>query len=91
MQTKGLLLLDVGLKSACMQVSHLVISLSSMTLAFAFIFGNSLRTLYESVVFLFVVRPYKVGVLHTASCLQCMRCAAESVHACARPNSHVQR
>ena len=42
-------------------VSHLVISLSSMTLAFAFIFGNSLRTVYESVVFLFVVRPYKVG------------------------------
>jgi small-conductance mechanosensitive channel len=42
-------------------VTHLVISLSSMTLAFAFIFGNSLRTIYESVVFLFVVRPYKVG------------------------------
>jgi hypothetical protein len=42
-------------------VSQLVISLSSMTLAFAFIFGNSLRTVYESVVFLFVVRPYKVG------------------------------
>ena len=42
-------------------VTHLVISLSSFTLAFAFIFGNSLRTVYESVVFLFVVRPYKVG------------------------------
>jgi small-conductance mechanosensitive channel len=42
-------------------VSQLVISLSSMTLAFAFVFGNSLRTLYESVVFLFVARPYKVG------------------------------
>jgi small-conductance mechanosensitive channel len=42
-------------------VTHLVISLSSMTLAFAFVFGNSLRTIYESVVFLFVVRPYKVG------------------------------
>jgi hypothetical protein len=38
-------------------VSHLIISLSSMTLAFAFIFGNNLRTIYESVVFLFVVRP----------------------------------
>ena len=42
-------------------VGHLVLSLSSMTLALAFIFGNSLRTIYESVVFLFVVRPYKVG------------------------------
>jgi small-conductance mechanosensitive channel len=44
-----------------LDVTHLVISLSSMALAFAFIFGNSLRTIYESVVFLFVVRPYKVG------------------------------
>ena len=42
-------------------VQHLVISLSSMTLAVAFVFGNSLRTIYESVVFLFMVRPYKVG------------------------------
>ena len=42
-------------------VTHLVISLSSMTLAFAFIFGNTLRTTYESVVFLFAARPYKVG------------------------------
>ena len=41
-------------------VSHLVISLSSLTVAFAFIFGNNLRTIYESVLFLFVVRPYKV-------------------------------
>jgi len=42
-------------------VHQLVISLSSMTLALAFVFGNSLRTVYESVVFLFIVRPYKVG------------------------------
>ena len=42
-------------------VTHLLISLSSMTIAFAFVFGNNLRTIYESVLFLFVVRPYKVG------------------------------
>lgn len=42
-------------------VTHLVLSLSSMALTFAFVFGNSLRTIYESAVFLFVVRPYKVG------------------------------
>ena len=40
-------------------------SLSSMTLALAFVFGNSLRTVYESVVFLFIVRPYKVGASPT--------------------------
>jgi hypothetical protein len=41
-------------------VGHLVISLSSMALASAFIFGNSMRTVYESVIFLFVVHPYQV-------------------------------
>lgn len=42
-------------------VTHLVLSLSSIALTFAFVFGNSLRAIYESTVFLFVVRPYKVG------------------------------
>jgi small-conductance mechanosensitive channel len=42
-------------------VGHLLLSLSSMAIAFAFIFGNSLRTVYESVVFLFLVHPYQVG------------------------------
>ena len=63
-------------------VSHLVISLSSMTLAFAFVFGNSLRTVYESVVFLFVVRPYKVGA-HPFECLRhfiCVLLAAAMLH-----------
>lgn len=41
-------------------VGHLIISLSSMGVACAFVFGNSLRTIYESVVFLFIIRPYQV-------------------------------
>jgi small-conductance mechanosensitive channel len=41
-------------------VAHLLLSLSSISLAFAFVFGNSLRTVYESVVFLFMIRPYQV-------------------------------
>jgi small-conductance mechanosensitive channel len=47
-------------------VGHLVISLSSMLLAFTFVFGNSIRQVYESVVLLFVVNPYEVGdtILH---------------------------
>lgn len=66
-----------GLVGACMHVlamfsyawifgtdvGHLVISLSSMGLACAFVFGNSLRTIYESVVFLFIIRPYQVRPL----------------------------
>lgn len=41
-------------------VGHLLISLSSIGVASAFVFGNSLKAVYESVVFLFVIRPYQV-------------------------------
>ncbi|KAI3438435.1 hypothetical protein D9Q98_000866 [Chlorella vulgaris] len=34
---------------------------ASLFLGFSFIFGNSIRTTYENVVFLFVVHPYDVG------------------------------
>ena len=34
---------------------------SSVVLAFAFIFGNSIRQLYEAVILLFVIHPYDVG------------------------------
>lgn len=42
-------------------VQHLLISFSSVAVAFAFVFGNSLREVYESVVWLFVVNPYDEG------------------------------
>jgi mechanosensitive ion channel protein 4/5/6/7/8/9/10 len=54
-----------------MNVQHLLISLSSISVASAFVFGNSLRTLYESVVFLFVIRPYQVPtpmLLYSGAC-----------------------
>ena len=44
-----------------LEIGHMLLSLSSVAIAFAFVFGNSLRTIYESVVFLFVVHPYSVG------------------------------
>ena len=37
------------------------LALSSLVLAFSFIFQNSIRTMYENVVFLFVVHPFDVG------------------------------
>ena len=42
-------------------VQHLLISGSSMAVAFAFVFGNSLREVYESILWLFVVNPYDEG------------------------------
>ncbi len=37
------------------------LALSSLVLAFSFVFQNSIRTMYENVVFLFVVHPFDVG------------------------------
>lgn len=42
-------------------VNKVYVTLSSVILAFAFVFGNNIRNLYESVIFLFVVHPYDVG------------------------------
>eukprot|EP00892_Ulva_mutabilis_P002525 jgi/Ulvmu1/12273/UM087_0007.1 len=42
-------------------LNHVVITLSSTGLGLAVIFGNSMRAIYESMVFLFVVRPFQVG------------------------------
>ena len=37
------------------------LTVSSVLLGFSFVFGTSIRTTFESVVFLFVVHPYDVG------------------------------
>ena len=51
------------------------LTLSSVVLAFVFVFGNNIRNLYESVIFLFIVHPFDVGdclliaeAWHTVSC-----------------------
>ncbi|KAI3428453.1 hypothetical protein D9Q98_007280 [Chlorella vulgaris] len=42
-------------------VTQAWLTFSSIMLAFTFIFGNSIRTIFECVVWLFVVHPYDVG------------------------------
>ncbi|KAG2445860.1 hypothetical protein HXX76_000464 [Chlamydomonas incerta] len=42
-------------------VRELWLTFSSVTLAFVFVFGNSIRSIYEAVLFLFVVHPFDVG------------------------------
>ena len=37
------------------------LTISSIVLACSFVFGNSIRNVFESVVFLFVVHPFDVG------------------------------
>eukprot|EP00924_Labyrinthula_sp_SR-Ha-C_P013488 snap_masked-scaffold_5-processed-gene-4.23-mRNA-1 protein AED:1.00 eAED:1.00 QI:0/-1/0/0/-1/1/1/0/733 len=42
-------------------VSQTWLTISSIILSFSFIFGNSVRALFENLVFLYFVRPYDVG------------------------------
>ena len=42
-------------------VSKLWTTVASVVIAFSFIFGTSIRQMYESVIFLFVVHPFDVG------------------------------
>ena len=48
---------------ACLQVNfqHIWVTVGSMLVSFTFVFGNMFKTLFESVVFLFVVHPFDVG------------------------------
>lgn len=40
---------------------HVWVTIGSMLLSFTFVFGNMFKTLFECVVFLFVVHPFDVG------------------------------
>ena len=40
---------------------HVWVTFGSILLSFTFVFGNSIKTLFESVIFLFVVHPFDVG------------------------------
>ena len=55
----------VRLRSQCwlvqVDLSKAWLTFSSIVLAFAFVFGNNIRNIYEAVIFLFVVHPFDVG------------------------------
>ena len=42
-------------------VVHVWLTFSSIALAFTFVFGTSIKTAYENVVFIFFIHPYDVG------------------------------
>lgn len=41
--------------------SKLILLVSSQLVVAAFIFGNTLKTVFEAIIFLFVVHPFDVG------------------------------
>lgn len=46
---------------AQVDIQKLWVFISSVIIASAFVFGNSVKQLFESVIFLFFVHPYDVG------------------------------
>lgn len=44
-----------------MPIYNIWITVSSIIVAFAFVFGNSLRTVFEAVILMFVINPFDVG------------------------------
>ena len=46
---------------AQVDIANLWVSISTIALAFVFIFGNSVKNLYEAVLFLFVIHAFDVG------------------------------
>jgi hypothetical protein len=65
-------------------VTQVWLTFSSFIFAFVFVFGNNIRTIYESVIFLFVVHPFDVGdalMLHgTDLWVVCLPDASCGVH-----------
>ena len=52
---------ELGVAVLQVDIQKTWVLFSSIVLAFAFMFGNSVKTVYESVIYLFVVHPFDVG------------------------------
>ncbi len=54
-----------------MDIQKVWLLFSSVVLAFAFVFGNSIRQLYEAVIFLFVIRARTAAPARPCPALPC--------------------
>lgn len=56
---------EIVLTTVCKEmqvdVNRVWLTFSSFLVAFVFVFGNNIRNIYESIIFLFVVHPFDVG------------------------------
>lgn len=57
----GIIIVIISLFILGIPISHFLVFISSQLLLVVFIFGNTCRTIFEIVVFLFVVHPFGVG------------------------------
>ncbi|KAK9287376.1 hypothetical protein L1049_015794 [Liquidambar formosana] len=57
----GIIILVIWLLILGIATSKLLVFVSSQLLLVAFIFGNTLKTIFEALIFLFVIHPFDVG------------------------------
>ncbi|CAN6481606.1 unnamed protein product [Victoria cruziana] len=57
----GVAILVIWLLILEIATTHLIVLISSQLLLVAFVFGNTCKTVFESIIFLFAVHPYDVG------------------------------
>ena len=86
MQTFGSL--AKGLVCRQVDIQKVWLLFSSVVLAFAFVFGNSIRQLYEAVIFLFVIHPYDVGDWLMIGQIQ-YQASACAMHVCVLRHLHL--
>ncbi len=67
------------------------ITISSGILGFSFIFGNSIRTVFESVLTLFVIHPFDVGDTIYIDGAYCVVEEASLNKACSNPRTLLYR
>ncbi len=51
--------------SVGVDIKTFLLPMGTFLLAFTFVFGNSLKNMWECVLFIFVIRPYEVGMFFT--------------------------
>ncbi|XP_057974312.1 mechanosensitive ion channel protein 6-like [Malania oleifera] len=57
----AIIVVIIGLLIIGIPIIHFLVVISSQILLMAFIFGNTCKTMFEAIIFLFVVHPFDVG------------------------------
>ena len=57
----GLIVFALSLLILGVATTHFFVFLSSQLLVAVFVFGNTLKTIFEAIIFLFVMHPFDVG------------------------------
>ena len=57
----SIIIVIIGVTSLNIITSQSLLFLSSQVVVVAFVFGNTCKNVFESIIFLFVIHPYDVG------------------------------